>query len=117
MTEQFASVMALELASLHNDLSVWRNNFMQQQIGVQTNIRRSVQSELDGNKEMFEKLQKSFSNLTLRHGLIVTEKKATEQKLADIQRLEKNHQDRLFKTTEQQIERAEWTSKIESINE
>jgi hypothetical protein len=80
LTEQFGSVMALELANLHNGLSVWRHNFMQSQIGMSMNLKQTALLEANEGRELVTKLQKSLSSLTLRHGLLATEKEASDQR-------------------------------------
>lgn len=62
------------------------------------------------------KLQQSFSNLTLCHGLLATEKKASDQKLMEAKEKEKARFNRYGKiVSEWQKERGGFRDKIESL--
>lgn len=88
MIEQFGSASALERANLHNSLSVWREN-MQHQMQAQMSMKQYFEAEATENKEMYTKLHDSFSYLTLRYGLLVTEKKTSDEEIASVRLREK----------------------------
>jgi hypothetical protein len=90
LVEQFGSALALERANLHNSFSVWRQNMLQR-MNAQTSMRQYLEAEATANKDMYAKLHQNFSNLTLRYGLLVTEKKSSDQELASVQLREKEY--------------------------
>ena len=74
-------------------------------------MKQTLEAEAQANKDILASLQKSLDNLTLRHGLLVTEKKASDHELDQV--------DKDLKQISQQFEddRKEWATKIDEMKE
>lgn len=72
LTEQYGSAMALELANLHNGLSLWRQTFLEHHVQNNMSVQRAIEIEAAANKNIFAELQKTHNTLLLRYGLLAT---------------------------------------------
>jgi chromosome segregation ATPase len=116
MAEQYGAIMTLELGKMHNNLAAWRQNFLNHQMQNNTAVQNTISIQSQMSNQMIAELKKNFNDLKLRHGLVVAEKKASEQKVLQIEAAHvKTVQDNLQATAAYKKETLELMAQVKML--
>jgi hypothetical protein len=101
--EQFNAVLALERAHMHNGLAMYQHNWTLQQM-----------AQFNQEHHAVAHLQQTLSNLTLRSGLMATERQAAEEKAILAHDNELRAQNQVAVLTKKRVEHEKHIAAIKS---